>query len=122
MIFQKKQRHSLHWLLALAALPLITSCGIIPDLQKENTDDPDEKFDFVKRNNNERYKEADEVRPDKVDIKTDGAARKDLQKKADALSKSPYDKKYSKTPAEKTGLRRKRFLPLRFCHRTAETS
>ena len=69
MKFQKKDSSSL-WLrlLALAALPLVTSCGIIPNLQEENTDDPDEKFDFVRRNNNERYKDPEEVKADNVEM------------------------------------------------------
>ena len=103
MKFQKKDSSSL-WLrlLALAALPLVTSCGIIPDLQEENTDDPDEKFDFVRRNNNERYKDPEEVKADNVEIDVKGKANDKLKKQADELSKAPFEKKYNKTPAEKS--------------------
>ena len=88
-------------LLATLVLPLITSCEALPDFAKEKTDDPDEKFDFVKRNNSERYKEPDEKLPENVNVDTAGKANDDLKKKADKLSKSPYEDKYKKTPAEK---------------------
>ena len=102
MKFQKKISSSM-WLrlLALAALPLVTSCGVIPDLQQEKTDDPDEKFDFVKRNNNERYKEPDEKKADNVEIDVKGKSNDKLKKQADELSKAPHEKQYDKTPAEK---------------------
>ena len=102
MKFQKKISSSM-WLrlLALAALPLVTSCGVIPDLQQEKTDDPDEKFDFVKRNNNERYKDPDEKKADNVEIDVKGKSNDKLKKQADELSKAPHEKQYDKTPAEK---------------------
>ncbi len=88
-------------LLAMMVLPLIASCEALPDLDKEKTDDPDEKFDFVKRNNNERYKEPDKKLPENIDVDTAGKANDDLKKKADKLSQSLYEDKYQKTPAEK---------------------
>ena len=104
MKFQKKHSSYSMWLrlLALAALPLVTSCGVIPDLQQEKTDDPDEKFDFVKRNNNERYKEPDEKKADNVEIDVKGKANDKLKKQADDLSRAPHEKKYDKTPVEKS--------------------
>ena len=52
-----------------------------PDLQKEESNAPDEKFDFVKRNNNERYKEPDEKLPENVEVNTSGRNQEALKKK-----------------------------------------
>ena len=82
-------------------LPLLTSCEALEDLQKEKSTDPDEKFDFVERNNTERYKEPDKLHPDEVDINTDTEKKNELAQKAEKLSKSPYANKYKNTPAEK---------------------
>ena len=67
----KKPYHAVRLLLAAAVLPFITSCEALPDFGKEKTDDPDEKFDFVKRNNSERYKEPDEKLPENVNVDYD---------------------------------------------------
>ena len=88
-------------LLAMLMLPVAASCGIIPDLQTENNSDPDEKFDFIQRNNSERYTEPDEARPDNVEINTAGKPNSELNKKAENLSQKPFEGQYSKTPAEK---------------------
>ena len=42
---------------------------------------PDEKFDFVKRNNSEHYKEPDEKQPENVSVDTAGKPREALKKK-----------------------------------------
>ncbi|MBR7145424.1 MAG: type II secretion system secretin GspD [Lentisphaeria bacterium] len=97
----KKSYHAVRLLLAAAVLPFITSCEALPDFGKEKTDDPDEKFDFVKRNNSERYKEPDKKLPENVDVDTSGRNYDGLKKKAEKLSQSPYEGKYDKTPAEK---------------------
>ncbi|MBR2357842.1 MAG: type II secretion system secretin GspD [Lentisphaeria bacterium] len=92
---------SLAVLFAALLLPLLTSCEALEDLQKEKSTDPDEKFDFVERNNTERYKEPDKLHPDEVDINTDTEKKNELAQKAEKLSKSPYANKYKNTPAEK---------------------
>ncbi|MBE6367291.1 MAG: type II secretion system protein GspD [Lentisphaerae bacterium] len=108
------------WQLALAALllPILTSCEILPDLQEEKSDDPDYKFDFIDRNNNEQYKEQDPIKPDNVSVDTSGKRNEKLQKQAEKLSTAPYPGKYDKTPVEaaasskhggKPGARKSRF-------------
>lgn len=95
-------------LLTLLALPLLVSCGVIPDLQEENTDDPDQKFDFVERNNNEKYVDDDadsaaakQVNGENVEIDTAGKPNEKLNKQAEKLSQLPSATVDSRTPAEK---------------------
>jgi len=92
-------------LLGLALLPLLTSCEAISelqnDLQKEKSNDPDRKFDFVERNNSEKYKEPDPSKPEEVEINTTGKLSEKLDKQAKALSEEPYKDLTEKSFAEK---------------------
>ena len=92
-------------LLGLALLPLLTSCEAISelqnDLQKEKSNDPDRKFDFVERNNSEKYKEPDPSKPEEVEINTAGKLSEKLDKQAKALSEEPYKDLTEKSFAEK---------------------
>ena len=67
----KKKFTVIKLLLAAVLVPFITSCEALPDFGKDKTKDPDEKFDFVKRNNSERYKEPDEKLPENVNVDYD---------------------------------------------------
>ena len=89
-------------LLAAILLPFLTSCEALENLQKEKSSDPDEKFDFVERNNTESYKDPDKTHPDEVDINTDTVKKAQRAAQAEKLSKTPWEDKYKKSPAEKT--------------------
>ena len=55
--FRKRRPSWRVFLLAALTLPVLGACGIIPDLQQEKTSDPDEKFDFIRRNNELKFQD-----------------------------------------------------------------
>ena len=82
-------------------LPLMTSCEAWEKATKPADDTPQNKFDFVERNNSAQYKEPENPQPEQVEIDTKGQEKPDLAKKAEKLSSTPTTGNYDKTPREK---------------------
>ena len=82
-------------------LPLMTSCEAWEKATKPADDTPQNKFDFVERNNSAQYKEPEAPQPEQVEIDTKGQEKPDLAKKAEKLSSTPTTGNYDKTPREK---------------------
>ena len=82
-------------------LPLMTSCEAWEKATKPADDTPQNKFDFVERNNSAQYKEPEKPQPEQVEIDTKGNENPELSKKADKLSATPKTGNYDKTPREK---------------------
>ncbi len=90
-------------ILALMLAPLLAACGMLPDLQQEQSDDPDEKFDFIVRNNSIQFKVPDAPAPDAI-LPGEDAAANTIQQKADALSTARRTASGGGTPAGEAGL------------------
>ena len=66
-----RRKRSVSPFLLAAALPLLAACGIIPDLQKDVSDDPDRKFDFIERNNALSFRDETDTPPQKEIVGND---------------------------------------------------
>lgn len=101
LFYRRFQRRRGQWntlLLAITLAPLLGACSMIPDLQKEESADPDKKFDFIERNNSMSFKEKETPPPELIGADAK-AVESRVQEQSEKLSTTRADAKVDERKA-----------------------